>query len=66
LGCNIIHPQKKGRLSLLRLLHEGLLLQKMIPLGSDPIGIIFAKIVPKGPDPNGTILLNLQVKIQLA
>jgi hypothetical protein len=25
LGCNIIHPQKKGRLSLLRLRYEGLL-----------------------------------------
>ncbi len=38
---------------MLRLLHEGLLLQKMIPLGPDPFGIIFAKIVPLGPDPNG-------------
>lgn len=48
---------------MLWLRHERLLLQKMIPLGSDPIGIIFAKIVPKGSDPNGTILLNLQVKL---
>jgi hypothetical protein len=43
LGCNIIHPQKKGRLSLLRLRYEGLLLQKMIPLGPDPFGIILRK-----------------------
>jgi hypothetical protein len=43
LGRNIINPQKKGRLSLLRLLHEGLLLQKMIPKGSDPNGTFFEK-----------------------